>query len=51
MKGNCQVECSIENDSPSSSETSAGNPDIVLSIWNNDSFMIYCVPLCVKSDF
>ena len=32
MKGNSQVECSIENETPSSSKTSTGNPDIVLSI-------------------
>ena len=32
MKGNSQVECSIVNESPSSSKTSTGNPNIVLSI-------------------
>ena len=32
MKGNSQVGCSIVNESPSSSKTSTGNPDIVLSI-------------------
>ena len=32
MKGNSQVECSIENETPSGSKTSTGNHDIVLSI-------------------
>ena len=45
MKGNSQVECRIANETPSSSNISAGNPDIVLSIWNSDICMTYCVPL------
>ena len=51
MKGNSQVECSIENETPSSSVTSTGNPDIVLSIWNSDSCMTYCVPFLCKVRF
>ena len=51
MKCNSQVEFSIDNETPSSSKTSTGNPDIVLNIWNNDSCVTCCVPLCVKLDF
>ena len=51
LKGNSQVECSIENETPSGSKTSTGNPDIAQNISNNDSCMTYRVPLCGKSDF
>ena len=51
IKGNSHVKCSIQNETPNGSKSSTGNPDIVLSIWNNDSCITYCVPLCVKLDF
>ena len=51
IKGNSQAECSIESETPSHLKAITGNPDIVLSIWKNDSCMTCCVPLCVKSDF